>query len=145
MGTKITVSVSVNAPVEKVWECYTQPSHIINWNFASNDWHCPRAENELRIGGKYNARMEAKDGSFGFDFVTIYTEVEEYRKLSYTMEDGREASTVFESIGNQTKVTTIFDAENENPVDMQQQGWQMILNNFKKYTENQKDVINYIQ
>ncbi|MBL0051922.1 MAG: SRPBCC family protein [Bacteroidetes bacterium] len=137
MVTKITVSASINAPVEKVWDCFTNPSHIVNWNFASDDWHCPRAENDLRIGGKYNARMEAKDGSFGFDFITIYTEVEEYIKLSYTMEDGREASTIFESTGNQTNVTTIFDAENENPVEAQQQGWQMILNNFKKYTEKQ--------
>ncbi len=137
MVTKITVSASINAPVEKVWDCFTNPSHIVNWNFASDDWHCPRAENDVRIGGKYNARMEAKDGSFGFDFVTIYTEVEEYKKISYTMEDGREASTVFESIGNKTNVTTIFDAENENPVEAQQQGWQMILNNFKKYTEKQ--------
>ena len=137
MVTKITVSASINAPVEKVWDCFTNPSHIVNWNFASDDWHCPRDENDVRIGGKYNARMEAKDGSFGFDFVTIYTEVEEYKKISYTMEDGREASTVFESIGNKTNVTTIFDAENENPVEAQQQGWQMILNNFKKYTEKQ--------
>ncbi len=137
MVTKITVSASINAPVEKVWDCFTNPSHIVNWNFASDDWHCPRAENDVRIGGKYNARMEAKDGSFGFDFITIYTEVEEYIKLSYTMEDGREASTIFESTGNQTNVTTIFDAENENPVEAQQQGWQMLLNNFKKYTEKQ--------
>ena len=137
MVTKITVSASINAPVEKVWDCFTNPSHIVNWNFASDDWHCPRAENDVRIGGKYNARMEAKDGSFGFDFITIYTEVEVYKKLSYTMEDGREASTICESIGNKTNVTTIFDAENENPVEAQQQGWQMILNNFKKYTEKQ--------
>lgn len=137
MVTKITVSASINAPVEKVWDCFTNPSHIVNWNFASDDWHCPRAENDVRIGGKYNARMEAKDGSFGFDFITIYTEVEVYKKLSYTMEDGREASTVFEGIENKTNVTTIFDAENENPVEAQQQGWQMILNNFKKYTEKQ--------
>lgn len=137
MNTKVTVSATINAPVEKVWECYTNPKHIINWNFASDDWHCPRAENDVRVGGTCFSRMEAKDGSLGFDFITIYNDVKLNNKLAYKMEDGRVASTVFESIGNKTNVTTIFDAENENPVELQQQGWQMILNNFKKYTEKQ--------
>ena len=135
MVSKITVSVTINAQVEKVWEYYTTPIHIVNWNFASDDWQCPSAENDMRIGGKYKARMEAKDGSFGFDFITIYSEVVENKKLTYTMEDNRVASTIFERIGNQTSVSTIFDAEIENPIEVQQQGWQMILNNFKKYTE----------
>jgi uncharacterized protein YndB with AHSA1/START domain len=132
--TKITVSAIINAPLEKVWDSYTNPKHIINWNFADPSWHCPSAENDMRIGGKYKARMEAKDGSFGFDFEAIYSELIEKEKFTYTMAD-REVTTRFKSMNNQTEVTTIFDAENENPIDMQQQGWQMILNNFKAYTE----------
>ncbi len=135
MATKITVSATINAPIAKIWDCYTNPVHITNWNFASDDWQCPTAENDLRIGGKYSARMEAKDGSFGFDFVVIYDEVVEQTTLSYTMEDGRQATTNFKTLENVVAVTTTFDAETENPVEMQQQGWQMILNNFKKYTE----------
>jgi uncharacterized protein YndB with AHSA1/START domain len=132
--TKITVSAIVNAPLEKVWDSYTNPKHIINWNFADPSWHCPSAENDMKVGGKYKARMEAKDGSFGFDFEAIYSEFIEKEKFTYAMAD-REVTTRFKSINNQTEVTTIFDAENENPIDLQQQGWQMILNNFKAYTE----------
>lgn len=135
MATKITVQASINAPVAIVWDRWTNPEHIINWNFASDDWHCPKAENDLRIGGKYCARMEAKDGSFGFDFEVVYDEVKDQKELSYTMADGRKATTIFESMGAETNVTTTFDAESENSVEMQQQGWQMILNNFKKYVE----------
>lgn len=137
MSTKITVSATIEAPVARAWDCYTNPDHITNWNFATDDWQCPTAYNDLRPGGKYSARMEAKDGSFGFDFEAIYDVVVPHSELSYTMGDGRQATTLFESQGNETKVTTTFDAENENPVDMQQQGWQMILNNYKKYTERQ--------
>jgi uncharacterized protein YndB with AHSA1/START domain len=133
--TKINVNATINAPVEKVWESYTNPKHIINWNFADPSWHCPSAENDMRIGGIYKARMEAKDGSFGFDFEAIYDVVIAQKELAYTMGDGRKATTIFESNDNSTHVVTIFDAEKENPVEMQQQGWQMILNNFKNYTE----------
>ena len=136
MSTKITVSATVNAPIAKVWDYYTQPDHITKWNFASDDWQCPKAENDLRVGGKCSARMEAKDGSFGFDFETTYTKVEIPRELAYTMADGRMASTSFETIEQQTLVSTTFDPEKENPLEMQQQGWQMILNNFKKYAES---------
>jgi uncharacterized protein YndB with AHSA1/START domain len=135
MATKITVSAAIHAPIEKVWDCFTKPEHITKWNFASDDWQCPTAENDVSVGGKYNARMEAKDGSFGFDFVAIYNSVIEQKKLSYTMEDGRQATTIFESDSDKTNVTTTFEAEKENPIDMQQGGWQMILNNFKAYTE----------
>jgi uncharacterized protein YndB with AHSA1/START domain len=135
MATKITVSATVNAPIEKVWDYWTKPEHITNWNFASDDWQCPSAENDLRVGGKYSARMEAKDGSFGFDFEVIYDEVEALQEISYTMADGRKASTIFESHGDATYVSTTFDAETENSVELQQGGWQAILNNFKKYTE----------
>lgn len=136
MATKITVNATIHAPVEQVWNFWTNPEHITKWNFASDDWHCPKAENDLRVGGKYSARMEAKDGSFGFDFNVIYDVVTALKEITYTMEDGRKATTVFEPQGADTQVTTIFDAEGQNPVEMQQQGWQMILNNFKKYAES---------
>jgi uncharacterized protein YndB with AHSA1/START domain len=135
---KITVSAAIHAPIEKVWECWTLPGHITKWNFASGDWHCPTAANDLRIGGKYAARMEAKDGSAGFNFEAVYSKVLPQKELAYTMEDGRQASTIFETNGAGTLIKTTFDAETENPVEMQEQGWQMILNNFKKYVENEK-------
>jgi uncharacterized protein YndB with AHSA1/START domain len=107
----------------------------VKWNFASDDWHCPRSENDLRVGGKMNSRMEAKDGSFGFDFEAIYDEVVDLKKITCSMADGRQASTVFEADGEKTKVTTTFDAENTHPLEMQKNGWQAILNNFKNYVE----------
>lgn len=131
----LTVETKIQAPIDKVWEAYNEPGHIISWNYASDDWHCPVAENELYPGGKYKARMEAKDGSFGFDFEAVYDEVLAHQKIAYTMPDGRKASTEFESDEGATKLTTRFDAENQNPAEMQQQGWQAILNNFKKYVE----------
>lgn len=133
-ATKITVSATIKAPVEKVWEYYTSPKHIVNWNFADASWHCPSAENDMKVGGKYKARMEAKDGSFGFDLEAIYSELVDKQKFTYAMAD-REVTTEFKNMGDNTEVITIFDAENENPIEMQQQGWQMILNNFKTYTE----------
>jgi uncharacterized protein YndB with AHSA1/START domain len=136
MATKITVSAAINAPVQSVWDKWIVPHHITKWNFASDDWHCPKAENDLRAGGKMNSRMEAKDGSFGFDFEAVYDEVIEHKKITYTMADGRKAITTFENGTGNTNVTIIFDAENENPVEMQQGGWQAILNNFKKYAES---------
>lgn len=132
---KIKIGVEVSAGVDKVWESYTLPEHIVNWNFASDDWCCPRAENDLKIGGKYNARMEAKDGSFGFDFTATYDNIEECKLISYTLDDGRKVITTFESSGDVTKVETVFEAENSNPIEMQRDGWQAILNNFKKHTE----------
>jgi uncharacterized protein YndB with AHSA1/START domain len=133
--TKITVEGSIQAPVEKVWDLWTKPEHITQWNFADDSWHCPKAENDLRVGGKYSARMEAKDGSFGFDFEAIYDEIIDQKKITYTMTDGRQATTYFENLDGNTKVTTTFDAESENPLEMQKEGWQAILNNFKKYVE----------
>ena len=133
--TKITVEATISADTKKVWDYWTKPKHIINWNFADDSWHCPKAENDLRVGGKMNSRMEAKDGSFGFDFEGIYDEVIEHKKITYTMADGRQATTVFANVDGRTNVTITFDAENENPVEMQKGGWQAILNNFKKYTE----------
>lgn len=136
---KITVKALISAPLEKVWEYYTSPAHITNWNFASDDWCCPLASNELYTGGSYIARMEAKDGSFGFDFEAIYDEVIPYERISYTMGktigEGRKATVQFIRYDNDTEVVITFDAEHENPVDLQQQGWQAILNQFKFYTE----------
>lgn len=134
-ATRITVSATINAPLEKVWECYTAPDHITKWNFASADWQCPWAKNDLKVGGKYAARMEAKDGSFGFEFEGIYDVVKVNEELSYTMADGRKATNLFKANGAQTLVETTFDAESENSVEMQKGGWQAILDNFKKYAE----------
>lgn len=133
--SKIKIEAVVAAVPEKVWTYWTKPEHITKWNFASDDWQCPWAKNDLRVGGQYSARMEAKDGSFGFEFEAVYDEVSNLKRITYTMGDGRKATTEFEAVGDKTKVTTVFDAEMQNSVDMQKNGWQAILNNFKSYTE----------
>lgn len=133
--SKIKIEAMISAPAKKVWEYWTKPEHITKWNFASPDWQCPTASNDLKVGGKYSARMEAKDGSFGFEFEAIYNEIVDQKRIKYTMEDGRTATTEFQSLGDQTKVTTVFDAEKMNSEEMQKNGWQAILNSFKKYTE----------
>ena len=133
-NSKITVQTTVNADGKKVWDFYNDPKHIIHWNFADPSWHCPSAENDMRVGGTYKARMEAKDGSFGFDFETIYTEIQDGKQFS-TEFGGRTAKVQFNDLGNQTEVVITFDPENENPVEMQRAGWQAILDNFKKYVE----------
>ena len=133
---KITIESIISASTKNVWDCYTLPEHIKKWNFASDDWHCPKAENDLRVGGKLISRMEAKDGSFGFDFEAIYDEVITQKKITYTMLDGRRATTDFEISGNKTKITIVFDAETQNSVELQRNGWQAILDNFKKYVES---------
>lgn len=134
--TVITVKASIDAPVSKVWDYWTKPEHITQWNNASEDWHTPNAENDLRTGGKFTARMEAKDGSMGFDFSGIYDAVNENEYIEYTMEDGRKVNIRFTSNGNQTEVVESFDAEETNSIDMQRDGWQAILNNFKQYVES---------
>ena len=133
---KVTVQATIQADSKKVWDYYTQPEHITKWNFADPYWHCPEAENDLRTGGKYRARMEAKDGSFGFDFEAIYNEVVPGKKLAYEMLDGRQADFVLNPSNGKTDVTVTFDAETENPVELQKGGWQAILDNFKKYVES---------
>ena len=130
----ITVETIVQAPIEKVWETYTNPEHIVNWNFATPDWCCPKAENDVRVGGKFSSRMEAKDGTVGFDFGGTYDEVVPMQKLAYTFGE-RKASVEFFNQIESTKVVVLFDPENENPIEMQRSGWQTILNNFKEYTE----------
>ncbi len=132
----LTIEATVNAPIEKVWEYWTLPRHIIQWNNASPDWHTPNAENELNVGGKFSFRMEAKDGSMGFDFWGIYDDIKINELIAYTMGDGRKATNTFIAFNNQTTIITVFEAETENPLDMQQLGWQAILDNFKKYTED---------
>lgn len=131
----ITINATVNAGISKTWDCYTKPEHIIHWNFASPDWHCPWATNDMVIGGKLSARMEARDGSMGFDFGGVYTEISQNALLKYVLGDGRKVKIVFKEEGNQTHVTITFDAEQTNPADLQQMGWQAILNSFKSYTE----------
>lgn len=133
--TKITVESTVNAPVEKVWEFWTTPEHIMKWNSASEDWHTPFAENDLRAGGKFASRIEAKDGSFGFDFGGVYDDVKPNEFIAYTMGDGRKTEITFTRNGGETKMVETFDAESQNPVEMQRGGWQAILDNFKKYAE----------
>jgi uncharacterized protein YndB with AHSA1/START domain len=134
--TAITVKATVNAPVEKVWKYWGGPEHITKWCAATDDWHAPSAENDLRTGGKFSTRMEAKDGSFGFDFGGVYDDVVENKRIAYAMGDGRKVEVLFESKGSTTEVTETFDAEDQNPVDMQRAGWQAILDNFKKYVES---------
>jgi len=135
---KISIETIVTGEKKRVWDFWTNPEHIVKWNFASDDWHCPASENDLRVGGKMKSRMEAKDGSFGFDFEAIYDEVIDQKMIAYTMDDGRQAVTTFENVDGKTKVTTAFDAEDTNPIEMQRGGWQAILNNFKQYAENSK-------
>ena len=133
--SKISVSAIINADVKKVWDYYTSPEHITQWNYADPSWQCPSASNDMRIGGKYSARMEAKDGSFGFEFEATYTEIAEGKSFTYTMPDNREVNVSFDGDGDTTAISVTFDAENQNPVEMQKNGWQAILDNFKKYTE----------
>ncbi len=133
--TKITIQASIQAPVEKVWELWTKPEHIIKWSNASDDWHTPRAENDLRKGGKFLSRMEAKDGSMGFDFGGVYDEVRINKQIAYSIGDGRKVDISFNGNGNKTDVVETFEAESTNPVEMQRGGWQAILNSFKNYAE----------
>lgn len=133
---EITVQATINAPIEKVWKYWNEPNHITKWAFASDDWHAPKAENDLRAGGKFSTTMAAKDGSFSFDFGGIYTKVENHKTIEYTIADGRKVKISFVQDGNQTKVVETFEPENENPEEMQRGGWQAILNNFKKHAEN---------
>lgn len=134
-NTILTVESTVNAPVEKVWTYWTTPEHITQWNNASDDWHSPSAQNDVRVGGKFLVRMEAKDGSFGFDFGGVYDAVKKNEYIEYTMGDGRNVKVFFAAQGDKTKVTESFEAENTHSLEMQQGGWQAILDNFRKYTE----------
>lgn len=133
--TVITIETTVNAPVEKAWAYWNQPEHVTKWNQASEDWHSPRGENDLCVGGSFSYRMEAKDGSFGFDFGGIYDVVDEYAYIEYTMGDDRKVKVTFTPDGDTTNIVESFEAEDENSHELQRDGWQSILDSFKKYTE----------
>jgi uncharacterized protein YndB with AHSA1/START domain len=133
--TTITVENTIDAPINKVWEYWTTPAHITHWNYAIDTWHCPWAKNDLRPGGSFSARMEAKDGTMGFDFGGIYDVVRPFEYIEYTIGDGRKVNVRFSAEENGTHVVESFEAENMNPIEMQRGGWQTILDNFKKYIE----------
>jgi uncharacterized protein YndB with AHSA1/START domain len=139
--TTITVETAVNVPAEKAWKFWTEPEHIMLWNNASDDWHTPKAENNLWEGGSFSYTMAAKDGSFSFDFAGVYDKVKEPELIEYTMADGRKVKVNFAGTGNQTHVTETFEAESEHSLELQQQGWQSILNNFKKYAERKTNLV----
>jgi uncharacterized protein YndB with AHSA1/START domain len=132
----ITVKTTINAPTEQVWEFWTDPEHIIHWNFATEEWCCPFAKNDLRPGGEFNWRMEAKDGSMGFDFTGTYEEIDPLKGIKSKFDDGRITEIAFSSEGDSTEVIETFEAENSSSIEMQKTGWQSILNNFKIYAES---------
>lgn len=134
----ITVETIVNVPVEKAWKCWTTPEDIVQWNHASDEWHCPKAVNDLRVGGTFSYIMAAKDGSFSFDFNGTYTKVVPNEQIDYVIEGGRTVSIIFAEQGDNTRVVETFESETQNPVELQQQGWQSIVDNFKKHAEAQK-------
>jgi uncharacterized protein YndB with AHSA1/START domain len=134
--TIITVEAIIKAPVHQVWKFWTAPEHIIHWNNASDDWHTPRAENDFRVGGSFLSRMEARDGSFGFDFGGAYNEIKTHELIVYTIFDGRKVHINFIPAGNFTSIIESFEAEDENSVELQKGGWQSILDNFKRYVES---------
>ena len=133
---KITVETTVNAKLEKVWKAWNNPADIKQWNSAQDDWHTTRSAVDLREGGQFSARMEAKDGSAGFDFEGTYTRVVPNKTIEYRMADGREVKVEFIERGNSVVVKETFDAENENPHELQRQGWQAILDNFRHHVES---------
>jgi len=138
MDSPITVETIVHAPLERVWEAWNEPEHIVKWAFASDDWEAPAAENDIRTGGKFKTVMAAKDKSASFDFAGVYTNVKEYELIEYDMDDGRKVKVVFTETPEGVKIIETFDPENENSFETQRSGWQAILNNFKKYTESGK-------
>ena len=131
----IIVKTSIKSSLEKVWEYWTQPQHIMNWNFASDEWHCPKAENNLNVGEKFSYTMAAKNGEISFDFQGIYTKINDFSQIEYEISDGRKVIITFEELENEVEITESFDPENIHPEEFQQQGWQAILDNFKKYIE----------
>ena len=133
----ITVSTVINnKTVAQVWDYFTNPKHVVNWNHASDDWHCPKAENNLEVGKSFTYTMAAKNGEMSFDFSGIYTEIDIHSKISYVLADDRKIFVTFKETENGIEVVEKFDPENENSEELQKTGWQMILNNFKKYIES---------
>ena len=131
----ITVQSNIQAPVQKVWEFFTNPQHVINWNFAMPEWHCPSATNQLEVGGEFHYTMSARDNSMSFDFWGTYQKIEKEKNIQILLGDGRSMLVTFEMTDATTIITEKFEPEKENPVEMQQAGWQMILDNFKRYVE----------
>ena len=136
MATVISIQVTVHAPIARVWEVWNSPEHIIQWCTATPEWHTPQSTNDLRVGGSFTSRMEARDGSMGFDFGGVYDVVDEHKRIAYTIGDGRRVDVRFESDGDTVTINEDFEAESQNPEEMQRAGWQAILDNFKKYTES---------
>ncbi|MBC7450433.1 MAG: SRPBCC family protein [Cytophagales bacterium] len=134
-NTTITIQANVQVPVAKVWKLWTTPEDILQWNSASSDWHTTKAENDLRVGGKFTSRMEAKDGSVGFDFWGVYDEIITHQKIEYTLGDGRKVVVLFTDNGGETNIVSTFEAENQNSIEMQKYGWLAILISFKTYAE----------
>lgn len=133
----ITLNITILADVEKVWQLYTEPKHILKWNFAEETWHCTKAENDVKIGGNFNYRMESKKEKFGFNFAGTYDEVIPFELLKFHLDDGRHVEVRFNKIDDHTtEIVEIFQPENDNLIDMQRDGWYAILNNFHKYVEN---------
>ena len=133
--TTITVETKINAPIKKVWSYWTEPKHITQWCHASDDWYAPYAENDLRVDGKFRTTMAAKDGSVSFDFEGVYTRILEYKAIEYTINGGRKVRISFSMLNNEIKMIESFEAESVHPFEIQKDGWQAILDNFKKYTE----------
>lgn len=138
MKETVAVETIVNAPMEKVWECWTEPAHITKWAFASDDWEAPSAENDVKVGGRFTTRMSAKDKSAGFDFGGVYTAVKNHELIEYDMDgdDKRHVKIEFTKVPEGIKIRETFDIEHENSKEMQRSGWQSIMDNFKKYTES---------
>jgi len=132
----VMVQTIIHAPIEKVWNSWTTTDNIVEWNFASDDWQCPTAENDLRSGGIFKYRMEAKDGSFGFDFSGVYDLVNDNELIEYTLDDGRKVKVDFTAMIDKTEIIETFEAENINSIKIQHDGWQSILDNFKKLVEH---------
>ena len=143
--TTLTVQANIDAPIEKVWKSWTNPQEIVKWNHASDDWHTTKAENDLRAGGIFNFRMEAKDGSFGFNFEGVYKNVLTQKNIEYAIADGRKVKIVFSALDKKTEVIETFDAESTNPIEMQRGGWQAILDNFKNMLRQTKFILYLIQ
>ena len=134
--TTITVRVLIDSPIDRVWKIWTTPEDIVKWNYASEDWHSPQVYNDLRVGGTFNYRMEARDGSYGFDFKGVYNKVNLNELIEYTIDDSRKVKINFSYKDDKTEIVETFEAENVNSFDMQHDGWQAILDNFKKFVEN---------
>ncbi len=132
----ITVETKVNSGIDKIWDSWTKPEHIVKWNFAIPEWHCPRAENYLEVGKSFNYRMEAKDGSMGFDYEGTYTKIKSNAAIEYALSDGRKVNINFEKDGDAVSIIETFEVEDTNTLEQQKQGWQTILDNFKKYVES---------